>query len=94
MNFKKNEDFDKYVNCFKNLSLREKQKITIEELKKIIALFEKINIEQNNQTTILFNKEILYLNNEYITEDDYAEAVFVYINSIQELIAEYIINNK
>ena len=94
MKFKKSKDFDNYVEEFKKLSLDEKKKLTIEEFKKIIVLFEKLNQENNNDTEVLFNREILDLNKTNSTEDDYVEAVFVYINTMQELIGNYLINDK
>ena len=91
MKFKKSKDFDNYVEEFKKLSLDEKKKLTIEEFKKIIVLFEKMNQENNNDTEVLFNREILDLNKTNSTEDDYVEAVLIYIYATQELIGNYII---
>ena len=94
MEIRKEESFDVYIEKFKNLKIEDKRKLTIDEIKKIIALFEKLNSELNQETKMLFNKEILDLNKDNYTEDDYLEAIFVYINTIQELLADYINNQN
>ena len=44
----------------------------------------------NNNSKILFNREILDIKKDNCDEDDLAEAVFVYIHSVQEALADYV----
>jgi len=87
---KNSEEFNEYVEKFKKLPSKEKKQITIDEMKTVLALLEKLKKDVNINTGIMFNREILDLNHPDATEDDYAEAIFVYINSIKESLSEYL----
>lgn len=84
------KEFDMYVESYKKLPLIEKKKIIEEELKEIISTFYGLINRYNVNPKVLFNREILDLNKEAFTEDDFAEAVFVYIYAIKELIGNYV----
>ena len=43
---------------------------------------------------LLLNKEVLDIKDKNSTEDDFVEAIFVYILSIQELLASYVDFNE
>lgn len=88
MEFVKDKVFDNYIESYKKLPLEEKKNLVIDEMKKIMILLEKININENKK--VLFNKEIFDINKKDSTEADFVEAVFVYINSIEELLANCI----
>ena len=66
-----------------------KKDLVIEESKKILAFLEKLKNDFNVQGKILFNKEILDVKNSS-SEEDFTEAMFVYIHSIEESLGEYI----
>ena len=94
-----NEDvsFNEHVEKFKKLSVEKKKQVTISEMKQLLVLItllkEKFNVPQN----ILYNKEILDANGDNVSEEDFVEAIFVYINIIKEAFSEYVnytINNK
>lgn len=84
-----NSDFNVYIDAYKHLPLQEKKALVLEEIKKILAFMEKLKLDLNIQDKILFNREILDLNNDNISDDDFVEAIFVYIHSIQESTALY-----
>lgn len=78
------KEFDDTVEAYKKLPLSEKKKIVDEEFKKLSAvLYKLIDSEE-----ILYNKEIL----ETASEEDFVEYTYVYIKSIEELLAEYVSN--
>lgn len=85
---KNNMDFNEYVEKFKELPLENKKEITIDEMKEVIALLTKLNSDLNIDSKILLNEEILEVSNN--KEDDYVEAIFVYINAIKEAIGTYV----
>ena len=87
-NLRENEAFNKYIDAYKKLSLKDKQNISIKELKELIAFFSEID-KTNNNGSILYNREILDVEKHDSSEDDFVEAVFVYINSLKELIGDY-----
>lgn len=84
-----NEEFNKYVEAYKQLPLQKKKQIVNEETKKLLAFIEKANNDLKISDTILFNREILDLNQEEVSDDDFVEAMFVYIHSIREGIGRY-----
>lgn len=83
------EDFNEYMESFKKLTLKEKQDIIIEQLKLISSLVGKMCESEDIKSEFLFNKEIIDLNKEEYTEDDFAEALIVYINIIQNTLCDY-----
>ncbi len=90
MELNTDKEFDMYVESYKKLPLIEKKKIIEKEFKEIISTFYGLINCHNVNPKVLFNREILDLNKEEFTEDDFAEAVFVYINAIKELIGNYV----
>ncbi len=90
MELNRDKDFDIYVESYKKLPLIEKKKIIEKEFKEIIGAFDELISRYNVSPKLLFNREILDLNKDDFTEDDFAEAVFVYIYAIKELIGNYV----
>ena len=90
MEFEQDELFDKYIEAFKKLPLKEKKEITIKKIQKLLSYVDKLNETINNPNKILYNKEIQDIKKTNSTEDDFIEAVLVYIHSIEESLANYI----
>ena len=84
-----NENFNKYVESYKKLPLQEKKEIVNTEIKKLLAFVEKAKMDVNAKGEMLFNREILDLNKEVVSDDDFVEAMFVYVHAIQESLGEY-----
>lgn len=84
-----NKEFNDYIERYKKMPLDLKKDLVIEESKKILAFLEKLKNDFNVQGKILFNKEILDVKNSS-SEEDFTEAMFVYIHSIEESLGEYI----
>lgn len=89
MEFKKNIEFDKTVEAFKKMALKDKHNVVINELKETLAFLEMIMKAKDIKCEVLYNKEILDTEHNYY-DDDFAESVFVYINAIKELMASYV----
>ena len=87
-----NKDFNEYIEKYKQLNLKDKQKNIINLLKEDIIILQKVlsNNNKENDYKMLYNREILDVNNENYTEDDFSEAVIVYLYDIRELVAELI----
>lgn len=83
------EDINEYMNFFKNQTLKEKQSIIYEQLQILTGLTNNMCKELNIQNDPILNKEILDLKKDNYTEDDFAEAIIVLINSIQNSICDY-----
>ena len=90
MQFVEDEAFNDYVNAFKRLPLLEKNKVIETELKELLMILEQLNEKKNKKNYVIINREIIDLNKDKFYADDFSEAVFVYINTIKELIASLI----
>lgn len=91
MEFQKNDEFDNYIDCYKKLPLVEKKNHVINEIHTLLALLEKINTGTSGYDyKLLYNREILDVGKDSSSEEDFVEAIFVYIHIIQEAIADYI----
>lgn len=90
MNFISDKVFDEYVEKYKNLTINEKKDLVENQIKEIIVVLDKINERLGKSNGILFNKEILDLEKENATDEDFVEAMFVYLCSIKELLAAVI----
>lgn len=71
------------------MSLTDKQRVVIDELKETLAFLEMAMNSKDIKCEVLYNKEILDIEHDY-TEDDFAESVYVYINAIKDLMAKYV----
>lgn len=83
------ENFQEYMNFFKSQSLREKQKIIYEQLKLLTSFTNNLCETAGIENEIIINKELFDLENNNYTEDDFAEAIIVFINSIQNSICDF-----
>ena len=86
---KKEETFDEYMEYFKSLTLREKQGVVLDQLKLLASSSNMICKEIGSDNEVLSNKELLDMNKETYTEDDFAEAVVVLVSSIQNSICDF-----
>lgn len=84
-----NESFNEYVLAFKKMPLDKKKEMVNKEMKKTLAFIEKLKQDFNIKKDILFNREILDLNQKNVSDEDFVEAMFVYVYSIQESLALY-----
>jgi hypothetical protein len=91
MEFKDNEAFNECVEKFKKLNIEDKKRITEKELMELIATLSSINKNNNIEEKVLFNREISDIKKDNSSYDDYVEAIYVYVNMIKELVADYII---
>ena len=87
-----NKEFNQFIEKYKQLDLKDKQTNIISLLKEDILVLQKILTDNDKEKSykILYNREILDVNNETYTEDDFSEAVIVYLYAMRELLAELI----
>ncbi len=84
-----NEDINEYMKFFKEQSLKEKQSIIYEQLQMLASFTNNLCNELDIPNEILINRELLDLKKDNYTEDDFAEAIIVLINSIQNSVCDY-----
>lgn len=89
------ENINEYIDYFKSQDLKDKQKIIYEQLQLLTSFTNKMCKELNIENEIIINKELLDLKNKNYTEDDFAEAIIILVNSIQNSICDYVngVNN-
>ena len=84
------EKLNNFVDAYKKLSLVDKKMTLEKEIKETLALLQKLHEDLGRENTILLNKEILDVKDGISTEEDFVEAMFVYILMIQESLASYV----
>lgn len=84
------EKLNNYVEKYKRLSLVDKKIAIDKEIKETLALLEKLHENLGKENEILFNKEVLDVKDGVSNEEDFVEAMFVYVLTIQESLASYV----
>lgn len=87
----RNITFQKYIDEIKKAPLNFKKEILIDSLKELIAIFDQLAMEDNIKLEYVRSKEILDLNLENVSEDDYIEAALVYLEVAKDIIGQYMI---
>ena len=90
MNLVQNNEFNEYIEKYKKLSLKEKKLQLKEQVEELVAALYALNERYGKDPKILYNREILDLKNEDVSEEDFVEALFVYSYTTQELLASFI----
>lgn len=85
-----NSVFNEYIEKFKELPLERKKELTIEEVKKIIGFLVTLKKQVGLTENVMLNKEVLDVNGNNISEEDFVEAMYVYMHTMEEALAEYI----
>lgn len=78
--------FEEYVAQYKNLDLKTKRDKIIEELKLMIVVLEKMCNDNNIPYREIKSQEILVLKENDYSEEDYLEALFVYVEYLKEVL--------
>ncbi len=79
--------FNDFIEIYKENTLEEKQKKITDELKEMIAVIQKISSDNQLNLSTIVNREIVDVNKENYTQDDFAEAVYVYLQMFKENLA-------
>ncbi len=83
------KEFEEYMKKFKKLPLKEKQSIALDQLKLLVGLAQEMCKATDVKSEMIVNRELIDTNHNHYTQDDFVEAVVVYINSIQNLLCDY-----
>lgn len=82
--------FKEYVDAFKKMELVDKRKEIIHNINEVTAMFDMLATESNMQISYLKSKEITELKDGYESEDDYLEALLVYIENAKSVLGQYL----
>lgn len=81
------EEFNKYMEEFKNNSLEEKKSIALEQLKILTGLTNKMCEELGVSNEMFITKDLTEAKD---SEEDFVEAVVVYSSSIQKSLCDLV----
>lgn len=84
-----NKSFDEYIIEFKKLTTLEKREEVLSSIKDLIAIFEGLASMDKINLNYLKSKEILDIKTSH-TEDDFLEAIIVYLENAKNLIGQYL----
>lgn len=84
-----NETFNDYILEFKKLTTIEKREEILNSIKELIVIFEQMAKMDNISLSYLKSQEILDIKKSN-TEDDYLEALIVYLENAKNLIGQYL----
>ena len=83
--------FKEYVDAFKQMETIDKRKEIIRSINQITAMFDTIASQSNIEISYLKSNEITELKDGYESEDDYLEALLVYIENAKSVLGEYLV---
>lgn len=82
--------FKEYVDAFKQMETIDKRKEIIRNINEITAMFDILATESNIKLSYLKSNEISDLKDGYESEDDYLEALLVYIENAKSIMGQYL----
>lgn len=94
MEEEKQKVFTDFMNEFVKLTIEQKNSEIIEKQKTILAYLIKYATENGIQYELLKSKEINDIDKNNSTNEDYLEAMMVYLQNIEELIGLIIQTNN
>lgn len=83
--------FTEYIDTVKLLPLNEKKQEVIDSIKGLIANIDMIAQMDNIELHYLKSKEINDISKEPVSDDDYVEALLVYIEVAKNMLGEYLL---
>ena len=89
-----NDSFKEYLESFKSLNTSDKRQEIINAINEITAIFDVLAEDEHINIEYIKSKEILELKNGNETEDDYLEALLVYIENAKNVLGQYLLKNN
>ena len=83
--------YNEFMDAFVKLPKETKRDEIVGKLREVIARMMELSYNLGlPEDELLLSKEILDLNKKPVSEDDYLEAVFAYINCLEDLLGKYL----
>jgi len=83
--------FKEYVAAFKQMETTDKRQEIIRAVNEITAMFDMLADQSNIQLSYLKSNEVSELRDGHESEDDYLEALLVYIENAKSILGEYLV---
>lgn len=80
----------KYIEEYKKLDIKSKKEEFITSLKELLIIFDGLAEVDNIKLEYLKNNEILDLQSDDVSDDDFLEAAMVYLEISKDIIGQYI----
>lgn len=90
----KNRIFKEYIEAFKELDTDRKREEFIKSLKDFIVIFDSLAQKDNIKIEYMHSNEILDLQKENLSEDDFIEASVVYLEIAKDVIGQYLMQKE
>ena len=84
------EAFGALIEYYKVLPSDTKKIEIINQVQELISCYSKICTKFGIMTNMSLNKEMLNLNNPDLSEDDFLNALYAYLNALQDITAQFI----
>lgn len=84
------EAFGGLIEYYKRLPIDIKRKEIINEIEDIISNYSKICTNFGIMPNMTLNKEILNLNRKNVTEDEFLDALYAYLNDLEDVSSQFI----
>lgn len=84
------EAFGGLMEYYKLLPIENKRNEIISELEELISNYSKICTQFGIMPDMVLNKEMLNINRSNITEDEFLHAIYAYLNTLQDVSAQFI----
>lgn len=84
------EAFGGLMEYYKLLPIKNKRIEIINEIEELISYYSKICTQLGSMPDMTLNKEMLNINQENITEEEFLHALFAYLNVLQDISGQFI----
>lgn len=84
------EAFSTLIEYYKKLPIENKRSEIVNELEEIISNYSKICTKFGVMPDMMLNKEMLNINRKNLTEEEFLNALFAYLNTLQDISAQFI----
>ena len=84
------EAFSGLMQYYKNLSIQDKRNEIVSEIEELIFNYSKICSVLGILPNMQLNKEVLNINRSNLTEDEFLDALFAYLNNLEDVSAQFI----
>ena len=82
--------FTGLMEYYKSLPLQSKRDEIINELEELISNYSKICSKFGVMPNMMLNREMLNINRDNLTEEEFLHALFAYTNALEDISAQFI----
>lgn len=84
------EAFNNLIELYKKLPIDLKRKEILNEVEEMILNYSKICTKLDVMPDMMLNKEMLNINKKDLSEDEFLQALYAYLNTLEDISAQFI----